>query len=45
MLRDSGGDLPRFYARVKEIAKLSAPEREAKLAVVTGPIDAAPHKQ
>jgi len=45
VLRDSGGDLPRFYARVKEIAKLPAPEREAKLAAVASPIEPAPHVQ
>jgi predicted aminopeptidase len=43
VLHDSGGDLPRFYAQVKEIAKLPAPDREAKLAVAISPIDALPH--
>jgi len=40
VLRDSGGDLPRFYAQVKEIAKLSAAQREAKLAGATDRADA-----
>jgi predicted aminopeptidase len=32
LLRDSGGDLPRFYAQVRELAKLPEPERGARLA-------------
>jgi predicted aminopeptidase len=32
LLRGVGGDLPRFYAAAKDLAKLSKEEREAKLA-------------
>jgi predicted aminopeptidase len=32
VLRESGGDLPRFYAQVRELAKLTGPERQARLA-------------
>jgi predicted aminopeptidase len=45
VLRADGGDLRRFYAQVKEIAKLSAPEREAKLVAAAGPLDAGRHVQ
>lgn len=39
VLRESGGDLVRFYAQVKELAKLTEPERQARLAAGPG----APH--
>jgi predicted aminopeptidase len=32
LLRQAGGDLPRFYAAVKDLAGLPKEEREAKLA-------------
>jgi predicted aminopeptidase len=41
LLRAEGGDLPRFYGRVKELAGLPKPERDASLAA-TGPTPASP---
>jgi len=36
LLAAEGGQLPRFYARVKELAALPKPEREAALAAASG---------
>ena len=36
LLSDAGGDLPAFYARVKEIADLPQDERSARLAALAG---------
>ena len=35
LLREAGGDLPRFYARVKEIAAMRRPQRDDVLAQAT----------
>ena len=35
LLAAEGGDLPRFYDRVKALAKLPKPEREAALAAAS----------
>jgi predicted aminopeptidase len=42
ILAQEGGDLPRFYARVREIATLARPERHAVLAAAVQPTLAAP---
>jgi predicted aminopeptidase len=47
LLETEGGNLPRFYARVKELANLPAPERERALAAAAksgGPTLAGPAK-
>lgn len=36
LLADANGDLPAFYARVKELARLDKPAREARLAALMG---------
>jgi predicted aminopeptidase len=41
LLAAEGGDLQRFYARVKQLAALSKPEREATLARLTGGVQSA----
>src|SRR4029453_14657068 len=37
ILEEEGGDLPRFYARVKTLAALSRSERDVALAQAAGP--------
>ena len=38
LLRGEGGDLPRFYARVKELAALPKEERSRRLEQLAGPV-------
>jgi predicted aminopeptidase len=41
LLASEDGDLPRFYARVRELARMPKPDRQAVLAAIAGPTAAA----